>query len=89
MLNRLQILEVETTVLDEKYLGLPTPKGRMKGERFQPLKERLSKRLEDYSEKNMSAAVKEVLIKTVAQALPTYIISVFKLLQGVTNLQEA
>jgi hypothetical protein len=60
-----QILQVERTVLDEKYLGLPTPKGRMKGDRFQPLKERLSKRLQDYSEKFMSAAAKEILIKAV------------------------
>lgn len=73
-----QILGVERIVLDEKYLGLPTPKGRMKCGRFQSLKERLSKRLKDYSEKNMSAAAKETLIKVVAQALPTYIMSAFK-----------
>jgi hypothetical protein len=64
-----QILEINRTVLDEKYLGLPTPRGRMKGERFQPLKERLSKRLQDYSEKYKSATAKEVLIKAVAQSL--------------------
>jgi uncharacterized protein YbbK (DUF523 family) len=64
-----QILKINRTVLDEKYLGLPTPRGRMKGDKFQSLKERLSKRLQDYSEKCMSAAAKEVLIKAAAQAL--------------------
>ncbi|XP_039780695.1 uncharacterized protein LOC120647967 [Panicum virgatum] len=79
------ILQVESTVFDAKYLGLPTPSGRMKGDRFQHLKERLSKRLKDYSEKNLSSAAKEVLIKSVAQALPTYIMSVFKLPLGLCD----
>jgi hypothetical protein len=51
----------------------------MKGARFQHLKERLTKHLRDFTEKNMSIAMKEVLIKVVAQALPIYIMSVFKL----------
>ena len=65
------ILQVDKDVLDARYLGLPTPKGRMKGDRFQYLKERLCKRLQNFSEKNMSSAAKEILIKSVAQALPT------------------
>lgn len=80
-----QILGVELSAFEEKYLGLPTPTGRMKGDRFQSLKERLGKRLKDYTEKNMSAAAKEILIKSVAQALPTYIMSVFKLPLGVCD----
>jgi hypothetical protein len=43
------------------------------------LKEKLGKRLKDYTEKNMSAAAKEILIKAVAQAIPTYTMIVFKL----------
>jgi len=70
------ILHIDRAVFDAKYLGLPTPFGRMKGARFQHLKERLSKRLRDYTEKNMSAAAKEILIKAVAQALPSYSILV-------------
>jgi hypothetical protein len=77
-----QILGVQLAAFEAKYLGLPTPSGRMKGDRFQNLKERLGKRLNDYTEKNMSAAANEVLIKSVAQALPTYIMSVFKLPLG-------
>ena len=69
------ILQVERIVFDAKYLRLPTPNGRMKGDRFQHLKESLK----DYSEKTLSSAAKEILIKSVAQALLTYIMSVFKL----------
>lgn len=80
-----QVLAVERELFEAKYLGLPTQRGRVKGDHFQDLKERLSKRLGDYSEKFMSAAAKEVLIKAVAQALPTYIMSVFKLPLGLCD----
>jgi hypothetical protein len=55
-----QILSIERSTFEPKYLGLPTPSGRLKGARFQSLKERLGKRLKDYTEKNMSAAAKEI-----------------------------
>jgi hypothetical protein len=80
-----QILGVQLSSFEAKYLGLPTPTGSLKGERFQPLRERLSKRLNDYTEKNMSTVAKETLIKAVGQALPTYIMSVFKLPLGVCD----
>lgn len=75
----------KSRMFEAKYLGLPTPRGRVKGEHFQDLKERLCKRLKDCSEKNMSAAAKEVLIKSVGQAMPTYIMSVFKLPLGLCD----
>jgi len=73
------LLGVDAVAFEARYLGLPTPSGRMKGERFQPLKERFTKRMNDFTEKHMSAAAKKVLIKAVGQALPTYTMSVFKL----------
>lgn len=79
------VLEVQREVFEAKYLGLPTPRGRVKGVHFQDLRERLCKRLKDYSERYMSAAAKEVLIKSVAQAMPTYIMSVFKLPLGLCD----
>lgn len=51
----------------------------MKAEQFQPIKERFAKRLTDWSERFLSAAGKEALIKSVAQALPTYTMGVFKM----------
>ena len=60
----------------------------MKKERFQSLKERLGKRLTDYSEKSLSSGAKELLIKAVAQALPTYIMSVFRIPEGICDDQK-
>jgi hypothetical protein len=68
------------STFEAKYLGLPTPIGKIKGDHFQPIKESLGKRLKDYSDKTISSAAKEVLIKAITQSLPTYIMSVFKLI---------
>jgi hypothetical protein len=75
----------EGNVMDEvktqaKYLGLPTPEGRMKAEKFQAITERLIKRCSAWDERNLSSAGKEVLIKSVAQAIPVYVMSIFILL---------
>jgi hypothetical protein len=72
-------LGVEKLDFEAKYLGLPTPYGRVRRGLFQPLEERFHKRMVAWKEKFLSAAGKEVLIKSVAQALPIYVMSVFKL----------
>lgn len=54
-------LGVEQVAFEAKYLGLPTPEGRIKAQRFQPLNERMNKRYTDWSEKFLSAGGKEVL----------------------------
>lgn len=55
----------------------------MKADRFQPTTEKLTKRCLAWDEKLLSMGAKEVLIKSVAQAIPTYIMSVFQLPAGV------
>jgi hypothetical protein len=72
------VLKVSNVTVEEKYLGLPTPDGRMGMNRFVSLKEKLISRLSNWAERNMSSRDKEVLIKAVAQAIPTYVMSVFK-----------
>ena len=72
-------LGVVASSFESKYLGLPTPEGRMKGEKFQPIMERFVKRCSDWNERNMSHAAKEVHVKSVAQALPTYPMGIFKM----------
>jgi hypothetical protein len=67
------ILQVPTMASEEKYLGSPTPQGRMSGNNFKSTKERLAKRLSTYAERHMSSGAKEVLIKSVAHAIPTYV----------------
>jgi hypothetical protein len=73
------ILEIQREEFEDKYLGLPTPEGRMKKGKFQPAKERLSKKCTNWAEKFMSMAAKDVLIKSIVQAIPIHIMSVFKL----------
>ncbi|CAM0949281.1 unnamed protein product [Alopecurus aequalis] len=80
-----QILNVESTTFEEKYLGLPVPDGRLKNGKFQPTKERLQKKCSDWSEKYTSGAAKETLIKSVAQAISTYAMSVFKFSAGLCD----
>ena len=62
----------------EKYLGLPMVGGKSKVNTFKGLQERITKRVMGWKEKTISKAGREVLIKTVAQAIPTYSMSIFK-----------
>ena len=66
----------------EKYLGLPTIIGKSKKVIFSNIKERIWKKLQGWEEKVLSKPGKEVLLKEVAQAIPTYIMSIFKLPDG-------
>lgn len=53
--------------------------------RFQTVQSRLSKTLVDWNERYMASSGKEILFKSIAQAIPTYVISVFKLLYQCDN----
>jgi hypothetical protein len=68
----MEILQVQTVAQEEKYLGLPTPQGRLGKDSFKTTKERLSKKLSPWIERHMSSSEKEVLIKSIAQAIPMY-----------------
>ena len=63
----------------ESYLGLPMVGGKSKVNTFKDLQERITKRVMGWNEKFISKAGRETLIKTVAQAIPTYSIGIFKL----------
>jgi hypothetical protein len=73
------VLKVQNITLEEKYLGLQTPTGRMSKGRFQSKKERLGKKFSNWAERYMSGGAKEVLIKSVAQSIPSYVMGVFHL----------
>lgn len=65
----------------EKYLGLPAFVSRAKKQSFVYIKEQIWKKLKGWKEKLLSQASREVLIKSVIQAIPSYS-SCFKLPKG-------
>jgi hypothetical protein len=79
------ILKYETICFEEKYLGLPVPEGKLKKGRLRSTKEKFAKRANDWCEKYMSSAAKEVLIKSVLQSLPTYAMGIFKFPVGLVD----
>ncbi|XP_019095594.1 PREDICTED: uncharacterized protein LOC109130474 [Camelina sativa] len=62
-----------------KYLGLPEQFGRKNVEMFQYIVDRVKERTEGWSFKYLSPARKEILIKSVALALPVYSMNCFLL----------
>ncbi|KAH9650223.1 putative reverse transcriptase/RNA-dependent DNA polymerase [Citrus sinensis] len=63
----------------EKYLGLPSMIGREKMSFFNEVKLNVLSKISNWQNKFFSNGGKEVLIKAVAQAVPAYAMSVFKL----------
>lgn len=66
-----------------KYLGLPEVVGRKKKEIFDFILEKIKNRTRGWSNKYLSEAGKEILLKTIAAAIPVYPMNVFKLPRGV------
>ena len=79
------ILGVEEIQSYEKYLGLPSLVGKKKKASFNYIKERVWRKLQGWEEKLLSQADREILIKVVAQAVPTYTMNCFKLPSGLCN----
>lgn len=67
------------------YLGLPEKICGSKKQVFSYVQDRLNSRINAWSSKFLSKGGKEILIKSAAQALPTYVISCFLLPQNVIN----
>ncbi|XP_019155030.1 PREDICTED: uncharacterized protein LOC109151885 [Ipomoea nil] len=62
-----------------KYLGLPSFIGRNKKHVFAYIGEKIAQRIGSWNKKLLSRACKEILLKTVVQAMPTFSMSVFLL----------
>lgn len=71
-------LNIITEALNDKYLGPPATLGLDKSDCFKYLIDRLILKLTGWKEKYLSSGGKGVLIKYVAQAILTYVMSLFK-----------
>uniref|UniRef100_A0A8R7VD05 Reverse transcriptase zinc-binding domain-containing protein n=1 Tax=Triticum urartu TaxID=4572 RepID=A0A8R7VD05_TRIUA len=60
----------------------------MKDENFQPIMERFMKRCSNRNGRHMSFAAKEVYVKSIVQALPTFTMGVFKMSVGFCEKYE-
>lgn len=78
-------LGIESAANNEKYLGLPVYIGKSKKHIFEYLKQRIWARIQGWQEKLLSKAAKEVLIKSVAQAIPTDAMSCFDLTKSLCD----
>uniref|UniRef100_A0A803PI32 Reverse transcriptase domain-containing protein n=1 Tax=Cannabis sativa TaxID=3483 RepID=A0A803PI32_CANSA len=73
---------------DSFYSGLPCIMGRNKNAILSFLKEKMKKKIFSWETKFLSKAGKEILIKSVAQALPSYAMSVFVLTHEICSSLE-
>jgi hypothetical protein len=78
-------LQIEKETLNERYLGLPAHVSRSKGSTFAYLKDRVWQRILKWKEKMLSWAGKEILIKVVAQAIPTYAMGCFEITKALCD----
>ncbi|KAH9743718.1 hypothetical protein KPL70_003399 [Citrus sinensis] len=84
------IFQCQVVSRHEKYLGLPSMVGKKKISFFNDIKLRVLSKISSWTSKLFSSGGKEVLIKAVAQAVPTYAMSVFKLPLGLCeDIQQA
>ena len=78
-------LQVHNETLSERYLGMPTDVGHSKMGTLKYLSDRVWDKVKGWMGKCLSAGGKEVLIKSVAQAIPVYSMSCFKLPRGLCS----
>lgn len=76
------IFQVNVVSRHEKYLGLPSMVGRKKTSFFNYIKLRVLDKISNWQSKWSSSGGKEVLIKAIAQAVPAYAMSIFKIPSG-------
>lgn len=72
-------LGIHVVACHKRYLGLPTLAGRRKKTLFKMVRDRVWYRVNGWKEKLLSQAGKEVLLKSVVQAIPSYSMSVFRM----------
>ncbi|MCI18524.1 putative ribonuclease H protein, partial [Trifolium medium] len=72
-----------------KYLGMPTQVGRSKKQLFNFIMDKIWGKVKGWKENKLSFAGRGVLIRSVIQAIPTYIMSCFSIPQGICEQIES
>ncbi|GAU25702.1 hypothetical protein TSUD_216310 [Trifolium subterraneum] len=72
-------LEVAQVLGTGKYLSLPSMIGMSKKSTFKFIKDRIWRKVNSWSSRHLSQAGREVMIKSILQSIPTYVMSVFLL----------
>lgn len=78
-----QALDIMIESLNDKYLGLPAPVRADQTDCFRHLVDRVRQRVNGWREKTLSMGGREVLIKSITQAVPVYAMMVFKIPQNI------
>lgn len=73
---------MQTTEAIETYFGLPMLGGKNKKALFRSIKDRIWVRLNSWRPNIFSQAGKEILLKAVIQAMPTYFMSCCRIPEG-------
>ncbi|XP_042942913.1 uncharacterized protein LOC122277099 [Carya illinoinensis] len=81
----LQVAGIKSSGTFERYLGLSALVGRAKVATFHSLIDRTWARIANWKTKHLSGAGKEVLLKAVLQAIPTYTMGMFLLPLSISN----
>lgn len=78
-------LGIYAIMKEEKYLGLPLILGKSKNGFFNGIKDRIWKRVQGWKERLLSKAGREILIKSIVQAIPNYAMSCFQFPKFILN----
>ncbi|CAN1157596.1 Putative ribonuclease H protein At1g65750 [Linum perenne] len=82
------VLGFASLACHSKYLGVPTEWGRSRKETFTFLIERMEKQGQAWKGRMLSQSGRETLIKSVIQAIPTYLMSLFYLSATLTKRMD-
>lgn len=78
-----QELGIFVEAFTERYLGLPTAVARITSGTFDHIGERSRGKMQGWAPRNLACAGREILLKSVIQAIPTYGMSCFQLTKKV------
>ena len=80
---------VSNEILQDTYLGMPTEIARAVSSSFKFLPDRVWKSVNNWSDRPISRAGKEALLKSVSQAVSTYVMSCFQVPMGICDKMKS